>query len=310
MAPANLRIAVGYPSLHLDWLLARTRWAPAPLIVQNYITADFLEEILASEGGRNKRLRARYWRHHVRRQLARASAVIADSPAAARALEHHLGLTNVRTHIGMAVDPAEFARLTPADGAAIRARLRLGDDPILLAPSRVSHQKGADLLVRALSGRLPDRWRCVVAGPVNEPAFAAEVDRLAAPLGDRYQRVTLPRAELLALMLESDIVCLPSRGETVGGVVFEGMYAGALAVVSDAVEAAREVYLSHEENGLLVRSADVDALADALTRAMSGGEDLAAMRAAGRAMVEAQYTWSRSVDHLLSLYDDARGQPT
>jgi len=43
---------------------------------------------------------------------------------------------------------------------------------------------------------------------------------------------------------------------------------------------------------------------------MSGGEDLAAMRAAGRAMVEAQYTWSRSVDHLLSLYDDARGQPT
>jgi glycosyltransferase involved in cell wall biosynthesis len=111
------------------------------------------------------------------------------------------------------------------------------------------------------------------------------------------------RAELVALFREADVVCLPSRGETVGGVVFEGMYSGALAVVSDAVEAARDDYVCHERNGLLVPTEDVDALRAAVARGMT--EDLERVRAAGRRMVEMRFTWTRSVDRLWALYEEA-----
>lgn len=304
--PADLLVCVGFPSLHLDVLSARAQLTGVPLVVQNYITADFLAEILSGQGGVNKRVRAAYWRAWTRRLLRRARLVLADSPAAGAALTDQLGLTNVAVHIGMAVDPREF-QLSPAEGAAVRAKLGLGDARIVLAPSRLSRQKGADLLVQAIAPLLEADagWRLVIAGPVNEDGFAEQVRALAAPLGDRVVFTVLPRAELCALMLESDIVVLPSRGETVGGVVFEGMYAGALTIVSDAVEAARDDYLQHGQNGLLVPAEDVPALRAALDRGMH--TDTAALRAAGRAMVEQRFTWARSVDRLLALYDRARG---
>lgn len=301
--PADLLVCVGFPSLHLDALAARARVTRTPLVVQNYITADFLDEILAGEGGAPKRVRAAYWRRWVRPRLREAAMVIADSPGAARALADRLDLPNVRCHIGMAVDPREFQAVGPDDGAAVRARLGLGADRVVLAPSRVSRQKGADLLLEAIAPLLGEGWRVVVCGPVNEPEQAERVRALAGPLGARAVVTELPRRELIALMLESDIVCLPSRGETVGGVIFEGMYAGALAVVSDAVEAAREDYLRDGENGLLVPAGDVPALRAALRRAMT--TDTAAMRRAGREMVEARFTWTRSVDRLVALYEEA-----
>lgn len=300
---ADLFVCLGYPSLHLDALTARARLTRTPLVVQNYITAAFLREILAAQGGLTKRVRARYWRAWARPLLARASLVIADSPGAGAALRNELGLDNVRVHIGMAVDPAEFDGVTSVERAAVRARLGLGEDRIVLAPSRLSRQKGADLLVRAMAPLLGPGWRLVIPGAVNEPAFADEVRALAAPLGDRVVFGPVPRAELLALFREADVVCLPSRGETVGGVVFEGMWCGALAIVSDAVEAAREEYLRDGENGLLVPSEDVEALRAAVARAMR--EDLAPLRAAGRHMVESRYTWTRSVDRLWALYEEA-----
>lgn len=302
--PADLLVCVGYPSFHLDALSLRARALGTPLVVQNYITADFLAEILSGDGGVNKRLRTAYWRAWTRRQLARAAMVIADSPGATRALAERLGLENVRCHIGMAVDPREFQDVGPAQGQAVRARLGLGEHRLVLAPSRLSRQKGADLLVEAFAGLDAPGWRLVVCGPVNESEFAEHVRRHAAALGDRVVLTELPRAELIALMCESEVVCLPSRGETVGGVVFEGMYAGALAIVSDAVEAAREDYLRDGQNGLLVRAGDVPSLRAALARAM--GEDLSALRRAGREMVEHRFTWTRSVDRLVELYEEAR----
>jgi glycosyltransferase involved in cell wall biosynthesis len=301
-APADLLVCLGYPSLHFDALSARAALARTPLIVQNYVTADFLKEILAGRGDRGKRVRAAYWRRWTRPALRRARLVLADSPAAGSALRDELGLDNVRVHIGMAVDPAEF-EVSDEARRAVRARLGLGADRIVLAPSRLSRQKGADLLVEAMAPLLRPGWRVVIPGAVNDEAFAADVRARAAPLGDRVVFGPVSRAELCALFREADIVTLPSRGETVGGVVFEGMWCGALAVVSDAVEAARGDYLCHERNGLLFPSEDIGALRAALDRGMR--EDLSAVRAAGHRMVEARFTWTRSVDRLWSLYEEA-----
>ncbi|MBM4365586.1 MAG: glycosyltransferase family 4 protein [Deltaproteobacteria bacterium] len=299
---ADLLVCVGYPSLHLDLLSARCAATGTPLVVQNYITADFLREILDGAGGVNKRLRAAYWRRWVRPLLSRASVVIADSPAATAALSSELGLDNVRTHIGMAVDPAEFDAVTPARRRALREKLGLGSAKLVVAPSRLSRQKGADLLVDAFLPLARDGWKLVIAGPVNEPEFAATVREAALPCRD-IVITELPREEQVALIAEASIVALPSRGETVGGVVFEGMYAGALCIVSSAVEAARDDYLQDGENGLLVESESVPALRSALSRAMA--EPLSAVRAAGRRLVETRFTWPASVDRLLEIYPRA-----
>ena len=302
--PADLLVCLGYPSLHLDWLLPRARAAGTPLVVQNYVTAEFLAEILSGAGGVGKRVRAGYWSAWTRPQLRRASMVLADSPRAGAALRARLGLDNVRVHIGMAVDPAEFE--VPMDARRdVRARLGLGGDRILLAPSRLARQKGADILVQAAAPLLGSGWRLVIPGAVNEPEFAQEVRRLAAPLGERVVFGPVPRGELLALFREADVVVLPSRGETVGGVVFEGMWCGALCIVSDAVEAAADDYLRPGENGLSFRSEDVGSLRVALARAMS--EPLTSLREAGRTMVAERFIWERSVDRLLRLYEEAMG---
>lgn len=303
--PANLLVCVGFPSLHLDALVLRKRAVGTPLVVQNYVTAAFLREILAGEGGWQKQVRARYWRRWVRPALAAADVVLADSSAAAAALQSELGLPNVQTHIGMAVDPAEFDAVTPERVAAVRQRLGLGEARVVLAPSRVSRQKGADLLVRALRPLLEAQagvWKLVIAGPVNESEYAAEVLALTRGCAD-IVITQLPRAQQLALFRTAEIVALPSRGETVGGVVFEGMYVGALCIVSDGVEAARDDYLRDGKNGLLVPSENVDALRAALSRAMT--EPLTAMRAAGRRMVLERFTWRASVDRLVELYPRA-----
>ncbi len=299
---ADLLVCVGYPSLHLDALSARHAATGTPLVVQNYVTADFLREILSGVGGLNKRVRAAYWQRWVRPLLARANVVIADSPAATAALSAELGLDNVRTHIGMAVDPAEFDAVTPERRRALREKLGLGSARLVVAPSRLSRQKGADLLVEAFLPLAAPGWKLVIAGPVNEPDYADAVRARANSCRD-IVFTQLPREEQVALIAEASIVALPSRGETVGGVVFEGMYAGALCIVSNAVEAARDDYLHDGVNGLLVESESVPALQAALSRAMA--EPLPALRAAGRRLVESRFTWRASVDRLLEIYPRA-----
>lgn len=298
--PADLIVAVGYPSLHLDWILARRRLRPVPVVAQNYITAEFLREILGGAGGMNKKIRALFWKAKMRRQLARPELLLADSPGAAAALRQELGLKNVRTHIGMAVDPAEFDAVTPQQMAEARRQIGLNEASFILAPSRISRQKGADLLIEAIAPE--PGLRLAVVGPVNEPDYYAGLQALAKPLGNRVVFGQLPRPLFVALIKAASVVVLPSRGETVGGVVFEGMYAGVPVVVSDAVEAAAQDYLRGDV-GILFPSENVEALRRALKEALCSPPERIA---AARRLVQEHYTWKSSVDRLEKLFAEAQ----
>lgn len=305
--PADLLVCMGYPSLHLDACSVVHRLRGTPLVVQNYVTAEFLDEILDGEGGLNKRIRSRYWRSWLRRELAGADLVLADSPVAARGLAERLDLDNVAYHMGSGVDPAEFEAVTPAHIASARAKLGLGHDRLILSPSRISHQKGADLLVEAAGPLLDNTTRLVFLGPVNEADFHARVLALAEPLGDRVVFGRLERPEFLALMSDAEVVCLPSRGEAGGGVVLEAMCAGRTVIASAGVEAAREDYLVPDVNGFMCPVEDVPALRECLRRALT--EDCTSMRQAARDTVLSRYTWEASVDHLQTLWERALGGP-
>jgi colanic acid/amylovoran biosynthesis glycosyltransferase len=180
------------------------------------------------------------------------------------------------------------------DTAAIRAAVgdRTPEDGLLLYIGRLVDKKGVDVLVEALARLDGARLEVVGDGPDR-----AALDQLAARLGvaDRVRfRGKLPKAGVLAALARAQVAVIPSRvgagGDMEGTpvVLCEVMAAG-VPVVASNLGGLGEC-IDDGLDGLLVPPGDVDALAAALDKALTGGVDLAAL---GRA---AAATARRSLD--------------
>jgi glycosyltransferase involved in cell wall biosynthesis len=156
-------------------------------------------------------------------------------------------------------------RITPAlpgvDAAAIVPGSAGGRR--LLCVATVAPHKGHDVLVSALA-RLGDlRWECVCAGALDsDRQFASSLPTLpglsfAGPLTG---------ADLDAAFAASDLVVLPSRGETYGMVLAEALARG-IPVVATEVGGVPEALGAAPDGtrpGILVPPEDSDAMASAL----------------------------------------------
>lgn len=152
-----------------------------------------------------------------------------------------------------------------ADGPSSRQT----PQPLLLCVGSLVRRKGQDLLVQALA-RLRDRaWHCLLAGSASrDPAFAAQ-------LGAQIMRLGLEsRVELLgecsepaleALYQRADVFVLPAWYEGYGMAFTEAMAHGLPVIATTGGAVPHTVPATA---GLLVPPGDVDALADALTRAL------------------------------------------
>ncbi|MEY2478453.1 MAG: hypothetical protein QOG87_3768 [Actinomycetota bacterium] len=153
-------------------------------------------------------------------------------------------------------DPNALGRRSADRTAATRARLGLGEGPLLLAAGRQEYQKGFDVLLSAfpeISALLPGAT-LLVAGRAGRATAA--LDRQRAPLGDRV-RFLGHRSDLADLISAADAFVLPSRWEGAAGVVLEAMALEAPIVASDLV-GVREVVGS---TAALVPPDDAHALA-------------------------------------------------
>lgn len=142
---------------------------------------------------------------------------------------------------------------------------------ILTAVGRLTRQKGFDLLIEAfarIATRHPE-WKLVIWGE-GDDRKSLEALRDALDLKDR---VELPGVtQRPGLWVETaDVFVLSSRYEGWGIVLLEAMAAG-LPVVSFACEWGPSDMVKHGEDGILVPSNDVDALAEALSRMLGDGE--------------------------------------
>jgi glycosyltransferase involved in cell wall biosynthesis/SAM-dependent methyltransferase len=133
----------------------------------------------------------------------------------------------------------------------------------LLCVAAVAPHKGHDVLVSALAriGDLP--WECVCVGALDcDPEFVASLGTLpglsfAGPL---------TRADLDAAFTTTDLVVLPSRGETYGMVVTEALARG-IPVLATGVGGVPEALGRAPDGsrpGILVPPDDPDAMASAL----------------------------------------------
>ena len=197
--------------------------------------------------------------------------------------------------------------LRPFEAAHARASESSTNGPLAVGfVGRLSHEKGADLFVRA-AGRilkhLPQtRFLLVGDGPEQE-AIKSLVRELH--LGDRV--ALLGRCDdMPAFYASLDLLVLSSRTEGLPMTLLEGM-ASSLAIVATAVGAVPSVVES-ERTGLLIAPEDEDALAAAMSSLLADRPRRVAFGAAGHAVVAERYSAARMADEYLRVYKQVLDQ--
>jgi len=177
----------------------------------------------------------------------------------------------------------------PTDVARVRERARMEPqialpDRYVVAVGRLAHQKGVDVLIRAMASLDDPAVSLVVcgAGPEREAleALASELG-----IGDRIVFAGF-QANPWSIMARAEAFCLSSRWEGFGHVVVEALACDTPVVITDCDFGPGEIVRDGRE-GWVVPPEDTPALAAALGELL-GNPTLAKERAlAGRSRAEA-----------------------
>ena len=141
----------------------------------------------------------------------------------------------------------------------------------VIAVGRYVYQKGFDLLLQAwakIEKQFPD-WELAIYGMGDRSPY----DNLAKQLGVDMNRCHLNGStqNIRKEYLESSLFVFSSRFEGFGMVLIEAMACG-LPVVSFDCPCGPKDIVSHDEDGLLVPSGDIDKLANAMSQLMDSYE--------------------------------------
>jgi glycosyltransferase involved in cell wall biosynthesis len=194
----------------------------------------------------------------------RSDAVVAVSQGVAQDIRERYRLDPSRLHAiySPILTGRVVQRLAAQAPAAVPPRK-------LVAVGRLAHEKGFDVLLRAMPAvvaRFPG-VRLVVHGEGPE---RARLEALVESLG-LADRVTLPGStgDPLAAIAAADLLVFPSRHEGFGVALVEALACGRPVVASDCAHGPAEI-LEGGRHGQLVPPEDPEALAKALMRAFAG----------------------------------------
>ena len=196
--------------------------------------------------------------------------------------------------------------------AALQLAAGLAPDPgapLLLALSRLSAQKGLDLLLQALPGWLALGGQLVVQGTGDaalEQAFRsaaqAHPGQVAAFIGYDEERAH-------RLVAGADLIAIPSRFEPCGLTQLYGMRYGTLPVVrrvgglaDTVVEAAPGAEAAGSGTGFVFEHGDAGELVQALQRAATAWRDPAHRIALQRAGMARDWSWEAPAAAYAALY--------
>lgn len=200
-------------------------------------------------------------------------------------------------HLPSGVDTEVF-RPDPAARADLRARYGLGDRPTVLCLSRLVPRKGQDMLIRALP-EIRRRVDGAVLVIVGGGPYHDRLRRLARTVGvEDHVVITggVPAAELAAHHTLADVFAMPCRTRGAGldveglGIVYLEASATGVPVVAGRSGGAPET-VREGETGVVVDGTSVAAVAAAVADLLADRDRAAAMGAAGRAWVGAEWRW-------------------
>lgn len=188
-----------------------------------------------------------------------ASQIVAISPALEKAARRGIA---VDIPIWCRPNGVDTARFRPADQntrARRRAELRtllaqvIDDDIVVLHVGRIRSLKNQLLLAESI-GRLPHRFKLVLAGPAYQPddGYADAVRRrlAASDLAGRATLIEGNVSHVEQLMQAADIFAFPSTHEGLGTVMIEALCCG-LPVVASRLPGITDWVVHEGENGYL-----------------------------------------------------------
>lgn len=205
------------------------------------------------------------------------------------------------------VDSDRF-RPDPAARAELRKRYRLDERPVVVCVSRLVPRKGQDMLIKALPAirrRVDGAALMIVGGgPYLQALRKLAKDRQVA------DHVTftggVPGDELPAHHAVADVFAMPCRTRGAGldveglGIVFLEASASGVPVIAGQSGGAPET-VRHNKTGLVVDGTSVDKVADAVADLLTDRDRAAAMGAAGRQWVTANWRWDTLAIRLAGL---------
>jgi phosphatidylinositol alpha-1,6-mannosyltransferase len=213
-------------------------------------------------------------------------------------------------HLPPGVDTERF-RPDPASRAEMRTRYRLGQRPTVLCLSRLVPRKGQDMLIRALPSirrRVDGAALMIVGGGPYLDTLRGLAER--SGVADHVTFTGgVPFAELPAFHAMADVFAMPCRTRGAGldveglGIVFLEASATGVPVVAGSSGGAPET-VQHNKTGMVVDGYSVEQIADTVSELLADPDRAAAMGAAGREWVTAQW---RSDDLAGRLSDLIRG---
>ncbi|OFW17794.1 MAG: hypothetical protein A3F69_01030 [Acidobacteria bacterium RIFCSPLOWO2_12_FULL_66_10] len=192
--------------------------------------------------------------------------VVANSAASARPYEQFVPQKVTVIHNGVdldeyhphAVPRGSFRRKAGIDSSAV----------VVGFTGLLTPRKGLEPLMHAAARLLAGRRDLVFVAAGREPVgsmvpYRARYEALAGDLGiaDRFRFVGF-HGDVRPIVLDCDVLVLPSLQEPFGRSVIEAMALGT-AVIASRVGGIPEI-IDHETHGLLVPPGDVDALASAI----------------------------------------------
>lgn len=239
--------------------------------------------------------------------IGQSDCVVASTPYEFDDLLDHYGAAPERLCISPpGIDHNLFS---PGDQQQARRLLRWGTEPVLLCVGRIQALKGFDIAVSTTAEvahrGLSDVRLVIVGGPSGQAGDGELVmlKRLATDLGIA-DRVTFQGPEshdsLPSYYRAADLLLMPSRSESFGLVAAEAQACG-LPVVASSVGGLPYV-VADGESGVLIDGHSPSAFAAAIDKILSSPDDHTMMRTKAQAHAQ-QFSWERTVDRLLELYD-------
>jgi glycosyltransferase involved in cell wall biosynthesis len=200
----------------------------------------------------------------------------------------------------------------PADPGAGRAVEPAGDGPLVLFAGRHVPDKRVAVLPEALAiarQREPG-LRAVIVGDGPERVRVVEQLETLGLTGSVTAPGFVSRAALDELYGDADCVVSPSIRDGYGIAVVEAAGAGIPAVVCRHPDNAATELVEEGVNGAVAISAEAADLADAIVRAVAGGEELKASTKAWFADNRQRLTMTASIQTVREVYGAVAGELT
>jgi glycosyltransferase involved in cell wall biosynthesis len=234
----------------------------------------------------------------------RFDAIVGLTEHERRFIEECTGITRTCA-VGAGIDPEAFAK---RDGAAVRARLGIGNAPVVGYVGRMVASKGVSTLLTAMKRiwQIRPDVRLLLAGDVSNQRN--EVSRAVAALSssDRARVICVgafDAGQKASLFDSLDVFAMPSVAESFGIAYLEAWMCRK-PVIGSRIGATRCV-IEDGIDGVLITPGSVEELSNAILGLLSDPTTCQQMGMRGYTKTVANFTWQRVAETVERIYADA-----